>query len=332
MRHRSILIVLLVFFHSFAPFGGGWEQIDNYPDIRAYWWLDWLSYAFMLESFVFISGFLFGYQVRTKGEEKLVFKSLIWGKFKRLIIPCIFFSFFYILCFKEFPNSFFLLVYDLLRGEGHMWFLPALFWCFVMVWLIEKLRIPSLITLVICSLLAICPFLPLPFQIGHTLYYLFFFYVGYLLQRNDVSLKRLESTKLTVVSCIAFLVSFFILTFLKESLNLLKGGWWYSILIPSLRNLMQIIYSSLGIIAMWCIVNRKGTVHLSSSLIAIGNMCMGVYIFQQFILKALYYHTVIPREVSPFLLPWIGFLIALLGSLALTFLFRKVKLGRFLLG
>ena len=67
---RLFLIVLLVLYHSFAPFSGGWNPIGNYPDVRAYWWLAKLSYAFMLEMFVLVSGYVFGFQVRTKGPEK----------------------------------------------------------------------------------------------------------------------------------------------------------------------------------------------------------------------------------------------------------------------
>lgn len=97
---RPILVVLLVFYHAFAHYSGAWEPIDGYPAIRDYWWLDWLSYAFMLEMFVFISGYVFGFQVRTKGVEKLNAKNLLWGKFKRLMIPCMVFSFLYILFFQ----------------------------------------------------------------------------------------------------------------------------------------------------------------------------------------------------------------------------------------
>lgn len=73
---RPILIVLLVFYHAFAPYSGAWEPIEGFPEIPAYWWLDWLSYAFMLEMFVFVSGYVFGYQVRTKGESKQEAKNL----------------------------------------------------------------------------------------------------------------------------------------------------------------------------------------------------------------------------------------------------------------
>jgi len=72
---RIILVVLLVLYHAFAPFSGAWSPIEGYEEVAAYWWLDKLSYAFMLETFVFVSGYVFGYQVRMKGEIKLKIMS-----------------------------------------------------------------------------------------------------------------------------------------------------------------------------------------------------------------------------------------------------------------
>lgn len=137
---RPVLIVLLVFYHAFAIYSGAWAPIEGFPEVPVYWWLDKLSYAFMLEMFVFISGYVFGFQVRTKGNMKLQAKALFWSKFKRLMIPCIVFSLLYILLFGKIAQPVQITLYSLLNGVGHMWFLPMLFWCFVGIWLIEKLR------------------------------------------------------------------------------------------------------------------------------------------------------------------------------------------------
>ena len=135
---RNILIVLLVFYHAFAIYSGAWSPIKGFPEIKTYWWLDKLSYAFMLELFVFVSGYVFGYQVRVKGESKLQAKDLFWGKFKRLMIPCMVFSLLYILLFGHITQPIQKTLYGLMNGVGHMWFLPMLFWCFVGTWIIEK--------------------------------------------------------------------------------------------------------------------------------------------------------------------------------------------------
>ena len=222
---RPILIVLLVFYHAFAIYSGAWAPIEGLLEVPAYWWLDKLSYAFMLEMFVFISGFVFGYQVRTKGEAKLQAKVLFWGKFKRLMIPCVVFSLLYILLLSNIGQPIQKTLYDMLNGAGHMWFLPMLFWCFVGVWVIEKLRLKSRWVLPLLLFASMVSFLPLPFRMGIALYYMVFFYVGFILQKEDVSLDRFYTLKHCLAATAAFLVLFPTLTLLKANLgSLIVGG------------------------------------------------------------------------------------------------------------
>lgn len=61
-------------------------------------------------------------------------------------------------------------------------------------------------------------------------------------------------------------------------------------------------------------------------------LSFGVYLFQQFILMGLYYHTVLPSLIGCYWLPWVGFVVALPGSLLIAYLFRKVRVGRLLIG
>ena len=67
-------------------------------------------------------------------------------------------------------------------------------------------------------------------------------------------------------------------------------------------------------------------------LIKVGALCMGVYLFQQFILKGLYDHTDMPTILGPYWLPWVGFVIALIASLLISYLLRHLSIGRFLIG
>ena len=55
---RLFLIVMLVFYHAFAIFTGAWKPIAGYPEIPGYTLLGNLSYACLLETFVFISGYV----------------------------------------------------------------------------------------------------------------------------------------------------------------------------------------------------------------------------------------------------------------------------------
>lgn len=223
---RTVLIVLLVFYHAFAIYSGAWAPLQGFPEIKAYWWLDKLSYAFMLELFVFISGFVFGYQVRLKGERKLQAKSLFWGKFKRLIIPSIIFSLLYILLLGNIKQPVQNILYELLNGVGHMWFLPMLFWCFVGVWVIEKLHLKPRLVIPLLVLASIGFFLPMPLRMGLAMYYMLFFYAGYIIQKNDISLDWLYTKHCAIITTIAFIILFPILTVMKEKIGatLIGGG------------------------------------------------------------------------------------------------------------
>ncbi len=342
---RPILIVMLVFYHAFLIFQGGWGRSGQFPEIKAYWWLDKLSYSFLLEMFVFISGYVLGYQVRMKGESILSAKPFFWKKTKRLIIPSIVFSVLYIVLLGDISQPILKTLYSILNGVGHMWFLPMLFWCFAIVWVIEKLRFrPRLIfpLLVLCS---ICSFFPLPFRVGVSMYYWFFFYVGYYIQRNNIDLERFYSSRWIIGLIALFLVLFPSLTLVQERLveyvpsgagALLSGeSVLFKVIRISLSNTAKIIYSSVGVAMIFCMVGyfeKSRTDSLPQWIINVGGLCMGVYLFQQFILKLLYFHTTLPSLVSPLWLPWAGFSIALAGSLLLSIILHKTRIGRFLIG
>jgi len=335
---RPILIFLLVFYHAFAIYSEAWAPIKGYPEVLAYWWLDKLSYAFMLEMFVFISGYVFGFQVRTKGNEKLNAKNLLWGKFKRLMVPCMVFSLLYILLFGHIAQPVQKTLYGLLNGVGHMWFLPMLFWCFVGVWVIEKLRLKAKWIIPVLVLCSVCSFLPLPLRMGTAMYYMLFFYLGYIIEKEDISLDRFYTLKHCIILIIAFCILFPTLTLLREkicSLNGVDNQLVTKIAIVSLSSLMKIIYSSIGLAMLFIIIgykekNRKTP--LSQWIIKIGNLCFGVYLLQQFILRGLYNYTNLPRILGCYWLPWVGFVVALAGSIIITELLIKTKVGKFLIG
>ena len=97
---RLILIVLLVLYHSFAIYNGAWSIPEGIHEVKSYWWLASFAYSFMLEAFVFISGYVWGYQVRTKYDGIVDFNTTVVKKAKRLLIPSVIFSFIYLICFN----------------------------------------------------------------------------------------------------------------------------------------------------------------------------------------------------------------------------------------
>ena len=336
---RFILILLLVFYHAFAIYSGAWHPIEGFPDVPVYWWLDKISYAFMLETFVFISGYVFGYQVRTKGESKLNAKSLFIGKFKRLIIPSMVFSLLYIMLLGNITQPVGKTLYDMVNGYAHLWFLPMLFWCFVAVWIIEKFHVKPTIVIPLLLICSIFSFVPLPIRMDKTLYYMVFFYVGYLLKRSDYNLGRFYASRFACVLIASFIAIFTLLTLYVNNIceiilfgnNLLIT----KIIHLSLNNLSKLVYSSVGLAMLLVVVGILEQARIKPFpqwLIKVGALCMGVYLFQQFILKGLYDHTDMPTILGPYWLPWVGFVIALIASLLISYLLRHLSIGRFLIG
>lgn len=91
---RPILIVLLILVHYFTVFNGGWAPFEGYDDCLTYKWLSRFCYSFLLETFVFISGYVWAYQVLVL-QKQLSLCSLIKKKLERLILPSIVFSLIY---------------------------------------------------------------------------------------------------------------------------------------------------------------------------------------------------------------------------------------------
>lgn len=333
---RLILILMMVFYHAFAPYSGGWQPIQGFPDIPVYWWLDKLSYFFMLEMFVFLSGYVFGYQVCKRGKDKLYFRNLFYSKFKRLMIPCMLFSAIYIFLFCDYTQmTSFELINGILSGTGHMWFLSMLFVCFIIIWLIEKTCVSPTLVFPILVLGAMLPVKMLPLYAGHSIYYMFWFYLGYYIQRKEIQLKTYYTYKTAVIFTFTFVILFPVVTLLNNGSVMFTGGGILELAFKFLRSGLSVFSKTIGVFILFCVINvyennRKS--EIPDFIIKVGSLCMGIYLLQQFILKILFDLTLLPEVLGPYLLPWVGFVIALLVSMVLTYYLRRNSIGRFILG
>ena len=134
---RLSLIFLLVVLHALCIFTGAWDSPYT-PAINMpiYDWLGNLIHLSQLEALVFISGLLFGYYALKK-PNALSFHSCVVKKAKRILLPCLLFGIIYYVMFYDLQASWYNIIWKLLNGCGHLWFLPMIFWCFVLVYFIE---------------------------------------------------------------------------------------------------------------------------------------------------------------------------------------------------
>ena len=209
--------------------------------------------------------------------------------------------------------------------------------------MIEKLRIKEQIALPLLLFLSLCSFVPLPIQMNLAMYYMLFFYVGYILQKKDVELEHFYKPSYVVVLSVLFLILFPVLTiYVSNSEKVIQTGGGYftdSIMIRILRyaslNLSRLIYSSVGLatflLAIGC-VEKKRSRDLNQLIVSFGEMSMGIYLLQQFILKVIYNFSELPYLLGANWLPWFGFVVTLIVSTILVYLMRLTKFGRYLIG
>lgn len=329
MIMRPLAIVLMIVWHSFIIYTGGWREPAGFERVSTYWWIAQLSYAFMLELFVFVSGYVFAI---TLNKEGVTFKGVIISKFKRLIVPSLIFSTLYFVLLGNKSGSVFKVMYDIVNGYGHFWFLPMLFWATLFCYALDRVKLPQWIKVAIVVCLLALSILPIPLRIGTACYYTAFFYAGIVAYRNRAKLLKFINGKraieLTMLFCCLFLAKSYIeqLPPPYTSNPLIIRG-----VVAELEQYIRFIVAAVGVTSVYALTNRfivGRNFEAPAWLVEINSACFGIYVFQQFILQILYYKTTLPSLVGPYWLPWIGFFVALLGSYMLTKIIRSSKLGR----
>ena len=177
---RVVLILLIVLGHVFAVYGTSqsWPLPNGWDANRVYNWVNPIVISFALQTFVFISGYLFAYQ---HSNRRITFISTLKSKLQRLYLPTIFWGILYsyvILSTNPFTVKGFT---DIVAGVGHLWFLPMLFWCFLVMQLfvntLSKANITNFVFLTMFSGLSL--FLPSVLRVSEFAFYFIYFVLGY---------------------------------------------------------------------------------------------------------------------------------------------------------
>lgn len=332
---RPLAILSIVFYHSFCIYDGRWKAPVGFVNVNFYKFLVFLSYSFMLEAFVFMSGYLFAFQTLTLKRPNN-FISLIWNKFKRLIIPSIFFGLLYYIIFFYSKGSFGFISFfvQILSGVDHLWFLPMLFWCFIFEYIILKIKLNKFVLLVLLAgLSAFSLNTRIQFGISISLQYLFYFHLGYIILLNkDEIINKYANMKVIFIVVLLLLISLIVHHFL--SVHMIKDQNIITFAIIVTR-LIRIFNAVMFVFMLYLTSNYftiKKNIKLSSYILRANSICFGIYIYHHFILQILYYKTSLPGSTNPYALPWIGLFITLVLSIELSVLTRKVRFGRFLIG
>lgn len=323
---RSCVIVALIGCHAFAPFAGTWESpLLITSESTLYYWLAKFFYSGMLETFVFISGYVYAL-----GDIKhnYTIRILIKNKIRRLYVPCLFWGCICIIVYHSFNDLFSSkMLLSVINGLGHLWFLPMLFWCFI----IEKIFCRRIIfsKIWILILIAILPCPELPLRINNSLYYILFFHLGYMCFLSKTKIFNILSKYkkyFGFVFCI-YLFCFVLGTYMVEYTQLTpEMDIFTKMYISPFHKLSRLFYSIMAV-GLYFVVGYILSSKLSDRWLRVINRIslasFAIYILQEPILRILYYKTSFCQVITPVFYPWIASFLTLILSYMIFILLKK---------
>lgn len=176
------------------------------------------------------------------------------------------------------------------------------------------------------------PIAMLPFGLGVLGRYFFYFYLGFCLKQGLVRFPAINKKNLAVA--LLLLIIFFV------SWKLMRGYWQggMGFLERMMRfivsNCLNIVTVTSAVFLLYGIANKSKVIEFvqhKAILIALSGYCYGVYIYQEFILRLIYYKTSMPTCINEFLLPWMAAGITLIASLLLCHITLRFRFGKFLI-
>ena len=358
---RPLIIFLLVVYHALCVFTKGWVAPDGVPANSVYWWLGHLISGFRIETIAFVGGYVFSYQC-IELSKRNSFGSFVWKKFKRLIIPCFVFGVLYYLLFRFNPEKFSWNVafWKVANGIEHLWFLPMLFWCFLLTWAIDWIldwirnhvpnyyRVLGWLFLLAFAGLSLLRVTGLRFGLTRVPYFIFYFYLGYWIraEHNRIDYSGKQSVWLAVVLWVLYL--FFVLLHQQATHYQMPGctfhcpQWLLECSQLTLR-LMALGHTFFGILALyvsvmvWLDKHKSPDSQPGTFLRSCSKVCYGVYVLHMFFMKYLYYYSPLPQwccetEIGTWIMPWLVLILTLVPSVVITMLLLKTRFGRMLIG
>lgn len=323
---RPLAVLLVVILHSFTVYWGKWAPPEGFVQCTPYKWIAATSFSFTMELFVLLSGYVFAYQLLVL-KKSFTMASLARNKFRRLILPSLFFGIIYGLIFywnKDFPSA----AYAVLNGAGHLWFLPMLFWSFLLGYGIFKARTTEKTKFIILTTIISLSVISLPLRLDRTLYYLFFFYLGmFLMNRQDICQRLCKNNLLLISAALVYLTFFISYELFAPGINSSVSSEWLSVPVKLMKKYWIFVYALSGSMFFFLLVYRL-TRHLSclpKIVLYASSISFGVYLLHQIILEVLYYKTDLPVIAGPYWLPWIGLFTSLAGSILCIMFYRKFK-------
>ena len=322
---RLFCIVVVVFFHAYGMTYVHFSDATNaiYSDKYALFNQTYLINLAM-PLFIFISGFLFGGQLIRK--QPISFTKMVKSKFMRLMVPFFVFAIFFM--FTQNVASWKPLYQ---WTYSHLWFLPMLFWCFIVTYPIKSLIINKIWGAVAIlfgiSFLGKC--IPMIIGLHNINTSIGWFALGVWFCKNErILLPQSAPALLNVIIIIAGLIIYF-------------GGMYLYPMEYGQRTVIGIIETICAIFSLWLLFTQIPWKNyaVTDSLLALSACSFGIYIFHNWLEAHMISRTaqrILGLEQLAidhiYLFPFLFSTIAFLLSWGITWVMLKFKIGQKLIG
>lgn len=316
---RVLAIILVVFGHSIILYSSSWDLYQTSNNVVFLDYFKQVIDIIPMPLFFAISGYLFFFS--HKKYPKLI--MFIEKKFKRLIIPFFCVGLLYLLPIRKlirYPgyvdkSIFEIIVNNFFRVSdvGHLWYLPALFFIFIIseliLLIIEKIpyiyKISEIIFILIASMLYLegyrIAFSYPPLMSAYS--YIIWFALGFFLNKWKNVFSSIYKNK--VIVTILVLINIILLI--------------YCGLNDNVRLIFNLCVRGLTIINLFELIPKKTNIFLDK----LGQNSFGIYLFHS---PLVYITFAIIPNASPILVVIINFVIGGVIAFLLTELFRNINL------
>lgn len=212
---RDMAITFVVLYHSIIIYNNDWKIYTTNVESGILNYISIFLSIFHMPLFFSISGFLFNKTI--KKHKDLNLKKLIINKFERLLIPYLFWAICWMLPIKLLLNysgySNNSIIYNIFvnillgRDNGHLWFLPSLFFIFIIFYIINKKIKNEKIKALIVMLITILGYI-VPTYVGSAMKNIIWFYLGSYIEKKDLCNKKIskKTINLMIISLILIII------------------------------------------------------------------------------------------------------------------------------
>lgn len=327
---RLLCITIVVFFHAYGMmYASHFSETTRAMYQSKY---EFFNRTYLINiampMFIFISGFLFGGQLMKT--RPVSFIKIVKSKFMRLMVP--FFVFATLFMFTQNSASikpFYQWTYS------HLWFLPMLFWCFVLTFLLRPMILNDSYFVSISTLLVLFgisflgKFMPMIIGIHNINTSIGWFALGaWFFKHERVLLVTSASAMSKVITIAAGLVIYF----LGMTMFPVEYGQ---------RSIAGVIMTIAVIYSLWLLfawIPWK-SLAVTEFLMTLSACSFGVYIFHNWLEAHMVSRTaqrILHLEYFAqehlYLYPFVFSVMAFVMSLGITWILLKLKIGRKLIG